>query len=136
MVCVALGVDMFDCVFPTRTARFGMALVRTGQLNLKAKEFESDAGPIDPDCPCQTCVNHSRAYIHAISRESVACHLLSVHNITYQLQLMRAARESILEQKFPQFVMKFMADMYPTGEYPEWAVEALGSVGIDLVVPE
>ena len=134
VVCVALGVDMFDCVFPTRTARFGMALVRTGQLNLKSKEYAGDAAPIDADCPCPTCAHHSRAQLHClVSREPVACHLLTVHNITYQLQLMRSAREAIKAGTFPSFVSSFMSVMYPDGRYPEWAVEALASVSINLV---
>ncbi|CAG4990541.1 unnamed protein product [Parnassius apollo] len=85
VVCVALGVDMFDCVFPTRTARFGCALVKTGQLNLKQKQYETDLRPIDKDCSCSTCKNYTRAYIHCIvSVETVACHLISVHNIAFQ----------------------------------------------------
>nr|XP_045618263.1 queuine tRNA-ribosyltransferase catalytic subunit 1-like isoform X2 [Procambarus clarkii]XP_045618264.1 queuine tRNA-ribosyltransferase catalytic subunit 1-like isoform X2 [Procambarus clarkii]XP_045618265.1 queuine tRNA-ribosyltransferase catalytic subunit 1-like isoform X2 [Procambarus clarkii] len=85
VVCCALGVDMFDCVFPTRTARFGCALVNNGQINLKSREFVSDFGPIDENCDCTTCKNYTRAYLHTIvTKETVACHLLSLHNIAYQ----------------------------------------------------
>ncbi|KAJ2953525.1 hypothetical protein O0L34_g1127 [Tuta absoluta] len=133
VVCVALGVDMFDCVFPTRTARFGCALVTKGQLNLKHKQYETDLNPIDNDCSCSTCVNYTRAYLHGIvTVETVACHLISVHNIAFQMHLMRSMRESIINGTFPQFVQKFVDEVYPGGNYPAWVVNALSSVGINL----
>jgi queuine tRNA-ribosyltransferase len=164
VVCVALGVDMFDCVFPTRTARFGCALVATGQLQLKHSRFATDLNPIDPDCPCSTCRDytfdtnarvremtyfslssssssffgylHRRAALHSLAgREAVGCHLLTVHNIAYQLRLMRNARQSIIDGRFPAFVQDFMAAMHPKGDYPAWAVEALESVNISLPSP-
>uniref|UniRef100_A0A2K6S1Y2 Queuine tRNA-ribosyltransferase catalytic subunit 1 n=1 Tax=Saimiri boliviensis boliviensis TaxID=39432 RepID=A0A2K6S1Y2_SAIBB len=135
VVCVALGCDMFDCVFPTRTARFGSALVPTGNLQLRKKVFEKDFGPIDPECTCPTCQNHSRAFLHALlhSDNTAALHHLTVHNIAYQLQLMSAVRTSIVEKRFPDFVRDFMGTMYgdPT-LCPTWATDALASVGITL----
>nr|XP_012646084.1 queuine tRNA-ribosyltransferase catalytic subunit 1 isoform X2 [Microcebus murinus] len=135
VVCVALGCDMFDCVFPTRTARFGSALVPTGNLQLKKKLFEKDFSPIDPECTCPTCQKHSRAFLHALlhSDNTAALHHLTVHNIAYQLQLMSAMRASIVEKRFPEFVRNFMGTMYgdPT-LCPTWATEALASVGITL----
>eukprot|EP00118_Oscarella_pearsei_P018379 m.188273 g.188273 ORF g.188273 m.188273 type:complete len:98 (+) comp39377_c0_seq1:559-852(+) len=85
VVCCALGCDMFDCVFPTRTARFGSALVPSGCLRLKGKEFRFDFTPVDSKCACSTCRDHTRAYLHALfgSKEATACHLLIVHNVTY-----------------------------------------------------
>eukprot|EP00056_Hartaetosiga_gracilis_P020119 m.17646 g.17646 ORF g.17646 m.17646 type:complete len:423 (+) comp8178_c0_seq2:61-1329(+) len=131
IVCVAMGVDMFDCVFPTRTARFGNALHPTGQLILKQKKYQKDFRPINEECECPTCKNYTRAYLHSIvGKTTVACHLLTVHNIAYQLQLMARARQSIIDQKFPQFVRKFMRDYHGDKEYPEWAVNAFNSVGI------
>jgi tRNA-guanine transglycosylase len=135
IVCVALGVDMFDCVFPTRTARFGNALVDSGNLSLKQKRYEDDFSPIDPDCPCLACKKYTRAYIHMlIARDSVGCHLLTLHNITYQLRLMRRARQSIIDGKFTAFVGKFMTDMFgsDSAKYPKWMIEAFSSVNIDL----
>uniref|UniRef100_A0A8B9QQ87 Queuine tRNA-ribosyltransferase catalytic subunit 1 n=1 Tax=Apteryx owenii TaxID=8824 RepID=A0A8B9QQ87_APTOW len=134
VVCVALGCDMFDCVFPTRTARFGSALVPWGSLQLKNKQFAKDFRPIDEDCGCPTCQGYSRAYLHALLRsDTAALHHLTVHNIAYQLQLMRSVRESILAQRFPQFVRDFMRTMYGSRDkYPAWAVEALASVRILL----
>uniref|UniRef100_F7DMP1 tRNA-guanosine(34) queuine transglycosylase n=1 Tax=Equus caballus TaxID=9796 RepID=F7DMP1_HORSE len=135
VVCVALGCDMFDCVFPTRTARFGSALVPTGNLQLKKKQYEKDFRPIDPECACPTCQTHSRAFLHALlhSDNTAALHHLTVHNIAYQLQLMSAVRASIVEKRFPDFVRQFMGTMYgdPT-LCPTWATEALASVGITL----
>ncbi|XP_045767735.1 queuine tRNA-ribosyltransferase catalytic subunit isoform X1 [Maniola jurtina] len=134
VVCVALGVDMFDCVFPTRTARFGCALINTGQLNLKQKQFESDLNPIDKDCECTTCKNYTRAYLHCIvSVETVACHLISVHNIAFQMRLMRTMRENIKQGTFPQFVKKFVNDLHPDKNYPSWVKNSLMSVGINLL---
>ncbi|XP_046746763.1 queuine tRNA-ribosyltransferase catalytic subunit [Diprion similis] len=133
VVCCALGVDMFDCVFPTRTARFGCALIRTGQLNLRQRQYKYDAAPIDDSCDCSTCKTYTRAYLHqVVTQETVACHLLSVHNISFQLRLMRDIRDSIKEQRFPQFVQKFMSELYPDGEYPTWITEALEAVNIKL----
>eukprot|EP00055_Hartaetosiga_balthica_P012654 m.62185 g.62185 ORF g.62185 m.62185 type:complete len:440 (-) comp8020_c0_seq1:1159-2478(-) len=135
IVCVAMGVDMFDCVFPTRTARFGNALHPTGQLILKQKKYEKDFRPINEECECPTCKNYTRAFLHSIvGKETVACHHLSVHNIAYQLQLMGQARQSIIDQKFPQFVRKFMYNFHSGHEYPQWAVDAFQSVGIDLTI--
>uniref|UniRef100_A0A0D9R3Q6 Queuine tRNA-ribosyltransferase catalytic subunit 1 n=1 Tax=Chlorocebus sabaeus TaxID=60711 RepID=A0A0D9R3Q6_CHLSB len=135
VVCVALGCDMFDCVFPTRTARFGSALVPTGNLQLRRKVFEKDFGPINPECTCPTCQKHSRAFLHALlhSDNTAALHHLTVHNIAYQLQLMSAVRTSIVEKRFPDFVRDFMGTMYgdPT-LCPTWATDALASVGITL----
>ncbi|XP_021921473.1 queuine tRNA-ribosyltransferase catalytic subunit isoform X2 [Zootermopsis nevadensis] len=133
VVCCALGVDMFDCVFPTRTARFGCALTCSGQLNLKQKKYAKDFQPIDEGCDCSTCERYTRAYLHTIvTVEPVACHLLSVHNIAYQLRLMLSIRESIEQQRFPEFVCKFMANIYTNKEYPQWIVDALAAVNIHL----
>ncbi|XP_059413344.1 queuine tRNA-ribosyltransferase catalytic subunit 1 isoform X2 [Carassius carassius] len=132
VVCVALGCDMFDCVFPTRTARFGSALVPWGSLQLKQKQYAKDFQPIDPDCQCPTCRRHSRAYLHALFKsDTAAMHHVTIHNISYQLALMRSVRQSIIEQRFPAFVKAFMKRMFSSREqYPSWAVEALQAVNI------
>lgn len=131
IVAVALGIDMFDCVFPTRTARFGCALVRTGQLNLRKQQYESDLGPIDERCKCSTCKTYSRAYIHAIINEPLMCSLVTIHNVYFQLQLMRDIRQAISDDKFPEFVKEYMNELYPE-EKPNWIVEALASVNINI----
>lgn len=134
VVCSALGVDMYDCVYPTRTARFGTALVSWGQVDLKRKEFADDFQPIDNDCNCETCTNHTRAFLHSLiaQRETVACNYITIHNVHYQLSLMRSVRRSILDKSFPTFVQEFMTRIYPKKDYDEWAVNALASVGIHL----
>ncbi|XP_050432561.1 queuine tRNA-ribosyltransferase catalytic subunit [Adelges cooleyi] len=133
VICCALGADMYDCVFPTRTARFGCALLSSGQINLKQKTYTMDFDPIDKNCRCSTCKTYSRAYLHQIvAVESVACNLLSVHNLTYQMDLMKGIRNSIKENRFPRFVQEFMSNMYPSKNYPQWCIDALQSVNISL----
>jgi len=119
VICCALGADMYDCVFPTRTARFGTVLTPSGQLSLKKKKYKYDFKPIDSNCICSTCKTYIRAYLHQIvSMESVSCNLLSVHNLTYHMQLMKDIRCSIKENKFPEYVQKFMLNMFPKFLYP------------------
>lgn len=133
VVCCALGVDMFDCVFPTRTARFGCALVDNGQINLKAREFANDFRPLDEKCDCTTCQNYTRAYLNTIvTKETVACHLLSIHNISYQMRLMKNIRESIKEGRFEEYVQDFMSTYYKGKTYPKWVIDALSAVNITL----
>ncbi|XP_061212531.1 queuine tRNA-ribosyltransferase catalytic subunit 1 [Neopsephotus bourkii] len=132
VVCVALGCDMFDCVFPTRTARFGSALVPGGSLQLRHRGYAKDFRPIDEGCTCPTCQRYSRAYLHALLRtEPAALHHLTVHNIAYQLSLMASIRQSILEQRFPQFVRSFLSARYGA-RVPLWVQEALEAAGIPL----
>ncbi|KAJ1521402.1 hypothetical protein ONE63_003076 [Megalurothrips usitatus] len=133
VVCCALGVDMYDCVFPTRTARFGCALLDEGQINLRCVAFEKDFRPIDSECSCTTCERYTRAYLHSIvTNETVACQLVSVHNIAFQLRLMQRIRASIMEDTFPTFVRSFMKCRFPDSSYPKWIVEALSAVSIVL----
>lgn len=133
VVCSALGCDMFDCVFPTRTARFGCALVPGGQLSLKQEAFRMDARPIEEGCPCSTCKYYTRAYLHHIvKRETVACHLLSIHNVNYQMRLMKTIRDNIKAGTFVDFVKSFMKTAFPQGNYPSWVVDALSAVNVTL----
>jgi len=134
VVCVALGVDMFDCVYPTRTARFGTALAPSGLLNLKGTVFANDFRPVDETCSCYTCIHYSRSYLHFISRgESLCGVLLSYHNIAYQSRLMSQARQSIIDGKFTEFVVSFMENQFPKKDYPTWVTDALSSVNIHLI---
>lgn len=133
VVCVALGVDMFDCVFPTRTARFGYALVRNGQLKLKDKQYELDFRPIAEDCDCVTCKRYTRSYLHHIAiHENVASSLISIHNIAFQIRLMRSIREAILRDEFPSFICQFMKQYYNEEAVPIWICKALAAVDIHL----
>uniref|UniRef100_A0A182N6C1 Queuine tRNA-ribosyltransferase catalytic subunit 1 n=1 Tax=Anopheles dirus TaxID=7168 RepID=A0A182N6C1_9DIPT len=133
VVCVALGVDMFDCVFPTRTARFGCALTRAGQINLKQRTFAQDMRPIEEDCGCTTCRTYTRAYLHHIvTVEPVACSIVSVHNVAFQLRLMGDMRDAIEEDRFPEFVKSYMAVRFPDDSIPQWIRDALAAVNVPL----
>ena len=137
VVCVALGVDMFDCVFPSRTARFGTALVRTGSINIRHSQYANDFRPLEEDCPCRVCKQYTRAYLHLLSKsEQLSGQLLTFHNLAYQKRLMDDMREAILDNTFPDFVIDFMAGQFPKHDYPAWVVESLASVNIKLRTPE
>lgn len=99
------GVDMFDCVLPTRNARHGSFFTHEGRKIIKNKEFEFDERPLDDKCDCYTCRNHSRAYIRHLfrSQEPTASTLLSIHNIKFLLDLVKKARVSILNNEFDKF---------------------------------
>jgi len=104
---VACGIDMFDCVLPTRTARMGTAFSNEGRLNLKNARFTHDERTLDEGCQCPACAGgFSRAYLHHLVRqkEMTGAILLSLHNIHYLLDLMRRAREAIIEGTYGEFV--------------------------------
>ena len=108
VVCTCLGVDMFDCVYPSRTARFGTALVPWGTLRLKSKEFVDDFTPIDKDCGCKVCLQYTRAFFNSVlSKQVVGVQLLTYHNIAYQMRLMRELRESIVNGSLHLYVQEF-----------------------------
>ncbi|WP_144186362.1 tRNA guanosine(34) transglycosylase Tgt [Elioraea rosea] len=98
---VARGIDMFDCVMPTRAGRTARAYTRHGQMNLRNARFADDARPLDPECACPACARHSRAYLHHLFKagEMLGPMLLTWHNITYYQDLMRGLREAILEHR-------------------------------------
>ena len=99
---VARGVDMFDCVLPTRLARHGTVLTSEGRVQMKNARFARDSGPLDPDCGCETCSRYSRAYLRHLQMvgEQTAATLLTIHNLTYLLNLMRRARAAIIDGTF------------------------------------
>jgi len=103
--CVARGVDMFDCVLPTRLARNGGALTRTGRINLRNARFADDPGPLEPGCACYTCTHFSRAYVRHLTRanEILGHHLLTLHNLHLMLTIARELREAILEGRFQAY---------------------------------
>ncbi|CAD7965599.1 unnamed protein product [Amoebophrya sp. A25] len=121
VVCVALGVDMFDCVYPCRTARFGTALTRQGQLRLSsAARFENDFGVIEEGCDCYTCAQakYSRSYLSQIVAKNdksnpVGATLLTIHNVRFMMRLMSDMRKAILEGKFSEWVVRFLQTLYP-----------------------
>ncbi len=110
--CVARGVDMFDCVLPTRLARNGGVLTRTGRLNLRNARFADDPGPIDPGCTCYTCTHFSRAYLRHLTRanEILGHHLLTLHNLHLMLTIARELREAIMEGRFQVYRRRMTND--------------------------
>ncbi|MDJ0925732.1 MAG: tRNA guanosine(34) transglycosylase Tgt [Acidimicrobiia bacterium] len=103
--CVERGVDLFDCVLPTRLARHGKALSRKGDFSMKRAEWATFEGPIDEECPCVACRRYSRGYLrHLIStKEFLGPRLLSIHNLTYTLALMADIRSAIAAGRFTDF---------------------------------
>jgi queuine tRNA-ribosyltransferase len=110
---VASGVDLFDCVMPTRNARNGHLFTRFGDLRLRNARYKDDARPIDESCACHACASgFSRAYLHHLDRcgEMLAPMLTSIHNLHYYLNLMREMREAIEQQRFAAWRARFEAD--------------------------
>lgn len=95
--CVVAGVDMFDCVMPTRNARNAHLFTSEGVLRLRNARFRSDTGPVDPDCGCYTCRNFSRAYLHHLDKsgEMLGAQLATIHNLSYYMALMAGMRSAI-----------------------------------------
>lgn len=99
---VARGIDLFDCVLPTRLARNGRLLVWGGRVNIRQEQYRDDAGPVDPDCPCRLCRNYSRAYLRHLFQcgEILAAMLATEHNVTFYQRVMQRIRESIETGEF------------------------------------
>ena len=109
---VSHGIDMFDCVMPTRNARNGHLFTRFGDLKLRNARHKTDERPIDETCTCYTCKNFSRAYLHHLDRcgEMLGPMLASIHNLHYYLNLMREMRDALDAGRFSEFVVQFKAD--------------------------
>jgi queuine tRNA-ribosyltransferase len=102
---VACGVDLFDCVLPTRSARTGKVFTSRGELNIKNARFADDPAPLDEACPCPTCAAYSRAVLRHlfVANEVTSVVLLTVHNLTFFLSLMRGARDAIMAGRYRRF---------------------------------
>jgi queuine tRNA-ribosyltransferase len=109
---IARGMDMFDCVLPTRLARNGTAFTATGSLNLKNAEFARDKNPIEPGCACPACQEYARGYIrHLVKAEEIlGLRLITLHNLHFYLELMRQARAAIENGTFNEFRFNFIAN--------------------------
>jgi queuine tRNA-ribosyltransferase len=107
---VQRGVDIFDCVLPTRLARHHAAITRTGRLNIANAKYLSDKSPIDESCACYTCSNFSIAYIRhlVLAKEILGATLLTIHNLNILLSLMAEIRQAILNHRFEQFATDFL----------------------------
>jgi len=142
VVCSALGVDMYDCVYPTRTARFGVALVRggSGTMRLKSNEFYNDHRVIMEGCKCQACAGgFSRSKLHILLKRGnpLATALMTNHNIAYMMYLVRGMRDAIMEDRYEKFVNDFMKDHFTGKEnggedIPQWVRDALDAADIKL----
>lgn len=111
---VRRGIDMFDCVLPTRNGRTGTLFTSTGKLNIKNSRYRMDFDPIDADCDCYVCKNFTRAYINHLyrSKEILAARLCSWHNLYFLIHLMKKARHSIIAGDFPDLLQAFHDTFY------------------------
>jgi len=107
---VEAGVDMFDCVLPTRNARHGLLYTSQGSIRIKNKQYKEDFTPLDPECDCYTCKNYTRAYLRHLyfAQELFGMRLSTIHNVTFYLRLMREIRESIEKGEFKKFKKEFL----------------------------
>jgi queuine tRNA-ribosyltransferase len=115
VICSALGADMYDSVYPTRTARFGVALVPEGTLKLKSAAYAADYRPIDEGCDCMVCRRYTRAFLHPLAAKSLpfASNLITYHNVAFMQRLAADIRAAIREERMPQYVRDTVARHYP-----------------------
>ena len=108
---VRCGIDMFDCVIPTRNARNGQLFTHEGIVRIRRSQYRQDTRTLDPHCDCYTCQNYSRAYLHHLDRahEILGSHLNTLHNLHYYQKLMQGLREAIVEKRLEDFVRNFYA---------------------------
>lgn len=145
LVCVALGADMFDCVYPCRTARFGTAMVHNGLLKLKLSKYKDDIRPIDHRCRCYCCRHFSRAALHRIVlKDYLACQLMTIHNIYFMMEFCSDMRNAIRNQTFGEYCRSFVRNYYSSTELdhlnksekdqgiPKWVVDAFRYIDIHL----
>ena len=114
---VERGVDMFDCVHPTRLARHGHAFTKYGKINLKNAKYKEDFTPVDTSCDCECCKNYTKAYIRhlLVVEETLGQRLLSIHNLRFLIRIMEGIRLSIQEDRFLEYKKEFM-DNYNIGK--------------------
>jgi len=143
VICTALGVDMYDCVYPTRTARFGVALVDgegSGTLRLKSNEFQNDFRPIMENCSCAACKGgYTRARLHEMLKANnpLAAQLMTHHNLAYMMALTTRMRNAIMNNTYAEFVTSFVKNQFRGKEnggedVPQWVGEALEAAGIKI----
>lgn len=110
VTCVGLGIDMFDCIMPTRAARHGTIYTSSGTINIKNSQYKEDPEPLDANCSCTTCQHYSRAYLRHLSmaKEILSARLCTLHNLHYYLNLMRQMRQAIEEDRFTEFQKDFL----------------------------
>jgi queuine tRNA-ribosyltransferase len=108
---ISLGVDMFDCVLPTRIARHGALMTSQGRINIKGAQYKNDFTPLDPECDCYTCQHYTKAYLHHLqmTNEEFGKRLNSIHNIRFLIKIMEGAREAIKEDRFAEYRDRVLA---------------------------
>lgn len=108
--CIDRGVDMFDCVMPTRHGRNGGIFTSEGEINIENARFAADPGPLDPNCSCYACQNYSRAYVNHLFRakEILAARLATLHNLQFYLDLIDRASLALREDRYPEFKRNFL----------------------------
>ena len=106
---VRAGVDMFDCVMPTRNARNGQLFTSFGRINIKNAKYADDASPLDPNCACETCQNYTKAYLRHlfVAGEMLSARLNTIHNLHFYIDLMKQMREAILKNEFDEWTENF-----------------------------
>ena len=111
---VANGIDMFDCVQPTRIARHGLYFSKKGMVSIKQARYEHDFGCIDPECKCKVCTTYSRAYLRHIFREQeiLSSMLASYHNLYFLQNMIREIRQAINEDRFEEYRRRFLEDFH------------------------
>lgn len=109
--CVEKGIDMFDCVHPTRMGRHGAFWIANGRFNIRKEEFKTDPKPLEENCQCHTCQNYCRSYLRHLvfEKEILGLRLITIHNLHFLLNLMRKIRQSIQEDNFTAFKKSFLA---------------------------
>lgn len=122
---VMRGIDIFDCVLPTRLARHQAAMTHSGRINLLNASYAHDRSPIDAECTCYTCSHFTRAYIRhlIVAKEMLASTLISIHNIHTLLSLVRQMRQSIIEKHFQEFSKTYLECYF--SDKPNRGIEAL-----------
>lgn len=125
---IALGIDMFDCVMPTRNGRNAMAFTSHGQIKIRNAKYQDDSQPLDENCNCIGCANYSRAYLRHMfqAKEMLGPMLLSLHNLTYYQTLMRQAREAIEQHRYLDFLNEYR-EKFPN----KTALEQAAPIGDD-----
>ena len=122
---VQRGIDMFDCVMPTRNARNGYLFTATGDIRIRNAEHRTSEQPLDEDCDCYTCNHYSRAYLHHLDKtnEILGCRLNTWHNLYYYHKLMQGLRDAIENRCLPAFVADFQAKREKTGDRPRFSLQ-------------
>ncbi|MBI4924997.1 MAG: tRNA-guanine transglycosylase, partial [Bdellovibrio sp.] len=107
--CVRAGIDIFDCVMPTRNARNGGLFTSQGKINIKNAKYKDDSSSLDPKCTCEACAQFSKAYLRHLFMcgDVLSARLNTIHNLTFYLSLMQNLRKAILEDRFEDFVRDF-----------------------------